>query len=126
MKALALALSLIVTPVIASPASDAFANSIALEAIDWGYAMAAARCNIRSDYWWETLNRGFLDYFYMQYTQAKLSNADAKEAEVTIRQLAAYATKKAAGDHSDCAPIINGPIMQRLDQVQSTMTGGYK
>lgn len=126
MKALALALTLIVTPVIASPASDAFANSIALEAIDWGYAMAAARCNIRSDFWWETLNRGFLDYFYMQYTKAHLSEADNKASEITVRQLADYAAKQATGPRGDCAPIINGPIMHRLDQVQSGATGGFK
>lgn len=126
MKALAIALTLMVTPVLASPASDAFSNSIALEAIDWGYAMAAARCNIRSSYWWETLNQGFLDYFYRQGMKAKLSDADAKEAEVSVKLIAAYATQKAVGVKGDCSPIINGPIMHRLDKVQLAMTGGYK
>lgn len=114
------------SPAKASPASDAFSKAIALEVMDYGYARAANECGLRSNFWWETLNRGFQDYFYMQSFQYKLTDEDRSLAQQNVNELAAYATKKAQGPHYDCVDLVNNPIMQRLDQVQSVMTGGYK
>ncbi len=120
------ALSFVITVAYATPKADEFSKSIALEAIDWGYARAASMCHIRSNYWWETLNQGFMDYFYTSGNRVKLSDEDARDAQKNVMELSTYATKKAQGDRLDCAPIVNGPIMHRLDQLQDTITGGYK
>lgn len=124
MKTLVIVLSLLSTTAIASPLSDQFSKSIALEVIDYGYAKAASMCGLRSGYWWETLNRGFLDYFYTQSFQFKLTDADRRAAQKNVNELAAYATNKAF-DH-DCEALVNGPILRRLDQVQDSLVGGYK
>jgi len=110
----------------ASPASDEFSKSIALEVMDYGYARAASECHLRSNYWWETLNRGFLDYFYTQSFKFKLTDADREAAQKNVNELAAYATKQAQGPRYDCADLLHGPILKRLDQVQDEITGGYK
>lgn len=110
----------------ASPASNTFSKAIALEVIDYGYARAASECHLRSNYWWETLNRAFLDYFYMQSFKFNLTDADREEAQKNVNELAAYATKQAQGPLYDCAALVNGPILKRLDQVQDEITGGYK
>lgn len=115
----------VLRPAHASPLSDQFSKSIALEVIDYGYARAASQCHLRSDWWWETMNRGFMDYIYEESFKFKLTDEDRSAAQQNVNELARYATDQAFGK-GDCAALVNGPIMKRLDEIQGMLTGGYK
>lgn len=113
-------------PVRASERSDAFEKQVFFIIVDHGYAKAASMCGLRSDYWWESLNTGVILYIQQEAAayNSQLSPVEKANSQKRIEEIENTATNGAFKNH--CSALQeHQEIMQRLDKLQYTLTGGY-
>jgi hypothetical protein len=110
----------------ASPAMLAYEKRVAKRAVIEGQAMAVLMCQLRSDGWYETISLGVQIAFMHDPEVANFSPAEKSAIDHEMNRVHDAALAQAAGPAlRDCATLADSPTMEKLDQLQTQLSGGY-
>lgn len=117
---IALAL-LLASPSHASPSADALEKAVKPFLLEHAYAKLASMCALRSEYWWESLDRSLSNHMAALAESMNASDEDRHSVTNVIVEMEASIAQP-----NRCRELLENPnFLIVLDRMQSQVTGGY-